>query len=223
MAEAGSPRSRVLRDRLLDAAEASFESNGIDAVSVEDIASLAGVSRGFVYKHFGSRDALTLAVLVRRARSFNDGAASVLRRQRTLASAIVTGILLAVDLAHRDPCFGRLVGSAVMDPTNRIDGAPEAALALSDELWRPVLESGRVNGELREHVRIDDAIHWMMYVELSLLASRSTFGVDERTHERQLRSLLVPALINASPRPPACRPSTSNDQEVHRVNRVRSR
>jgi hypothetical protein len=35
-----------------------------------------------------------------------------------------------------------------------------------------------------------------MYLELILLASRSTFGITEVAHERQLRSLFVPALVD---------------------------
>ena len=191
-----------LLDRLLDAAEASFDRHGVGKASIEDIASIAGVSRGFVYKHLRSRDGLILAVLVRRARRFNERARVFIHAQPTLADALVEGIMLAVKLAHRDPYFGKLVGSATTDPANRVEGAPQAAAALSDELWRPILERGRASGELRADIDLDDAVQWIMYLELILLASKSTFGVEDDAHERQLRTLFLPALLDArAPKP----------------------
>jgi AcrR family transcriptional regulator len=183
-------------DRLLDAAEASFDRHGVGNASMEDVAAIAGVSRGFVYKHLRNRDGLILAVLVRRARRFNDRAASYINAQPSLAQALVEGILLAVNLASRDPYFGLLVGAATTDPANRVAGASEAAAMLTDELWRPVLERGRERGELSPAVDLDDVVQWIMYLELILLASRSTFGIDEVAHERQLRTLFLPALLS---------------------------
>ncbi len=50
------------RDRLLSAAAAAFCANGYFAVSVEDIASKAGVSRMTFYRHFAGKAALAIAL-----------------------------------------------------------------------------------------------------------------------------------------------------------------
>ena len=52
-------RKQDSRDRLLAAAMESFCQHGYFAVSVEDIASAAGVSRVTFYRHFSSKAALT--------------------------------------------------------------------------------------------------------------------------------------------------------------------
>lgn len=53
------------RQRLLDAAQAVFLSKGFVAASVEDIAELAGYTRGAFYSNFGSKAELFLQLLRR--------------------------------------------------------------------------------------------------------------------------------------------------------------
>jgi AcrR family transcriptional regulator len=53
------------RDQILDAANALFAESGYDAVSIEDIAGAAGVTRGLVHHYFGGRKEVYLALLER--------------------------------------------------------------------------------------------------------------------------------------------------------------
>ena len=53
------------RDQILDAANALFAERGYDEVSVEDIASAAGVARGLVHHYFGGRKEVYIALLER--------------------------------------------------------------------------------------------------------------------------------------------------------------
>lgn len=53
------------RSHLLDAALQLFVRGGIDGFSVEDIAEMAGYSRGAFYSHFKTKDDLVCAVLER--------------------------------------------------------------------------------------------------------------------------------------------------------------
>ncbi len=53
------------RDQILDAANALFAERGYDEVSVEDIASSAGVTRGLVHHYFGGRKQVYIALLER--------------------------------------------------------------------------------------------------------------------------------------------------------------
>jgi AcrR family transcriptional regulator len=61
-----NPRSRPLREaRLLDAAARRFARFGFDKTSIDEIATDAGVSKGAVYLHWPSKDALFEATLIR--------------------------------------------------------------------------------------------------------------------------------------------------------------
>ena len=53
------------RDQILDAANALFAERGYDGVSIGDIASSAGVTRGLVHHYFGGRKEVYLALLER--------------------------------------------------------------------------------------------------------------------------------------------------------------
>lgn len=57
-----SPDSR--KDLILSAARASFLANGFSGTTTRDVAALAGVSEGLIFRHFGSkRNLFELAVL----------------------------------------------------------------------------------------------------------------------------------------------------------------
>ncbi|MEU5878000.1 TetR/AcrR family transcriptional regulator [Spirillospora sp. NPDC047279] len=56
------------RDQLLDVAEKLFVENGYAAVTMEDIARAAGVTRPIPYKHFGTKEGVYLGC-VQRARA----------------------------------------------------------------------------------------------------------------------------------------------------------
>ena len=53
------------REQILDAANALFSERGYDEVSIEDIASSAGVTRGLVHHYFGGRKEVYIALLER--------------------------------------------------------------------------------------------------------------------------------------------------------------
>ena len=53
------------REQILDAANALFAERGYDEVSIEDIASAAGVTRGLVHHYFGGRKEVYIALLER--------------------------------------------------------------------------------------------------------------------------------------------------------------
>ncbi|WP_300020022.1 TetR/AcrR family transcriptional regulator [uncultured Roseobacter sp.] len=61
-----SPENRSAKDRILDAANRLFYSEGIRAVSVDAIAAKAGITKKTLYYHFKSKDDLITAYLTSR-------------------------------------------------------------------------------------------------------------------------------------------------------------
>ena len=49
---AAKPETRSVRDRLIEAAEQCLTAKGIRATTVSEVAEVAGVSRGWLYRHF---------------------------------------------------------------------------------------------------------------------------------------------------------------------------
>ncbi len=60
------------RARILEAAEALVDELGIEAVSMEDVACKAGVGTGTLYRRFGDRAGLALALLDEQTRDFQN-------------------------------------------------------------------------------------------------------------------------------------------------------
>ena len=58
-------RRQHTHDLLLDAAEEVFAARGFDGASLEEIAETAGYTRGAIYKHFGNKTDLFLALNTR--------------------------------------------------------------------------------------------------------------------------------------------------------------
>jgi AcrR family transcriptional regulator len=67
----GTQRSRPTRDRILDAAERLFARKGFHGVSVRDITGAADVDVALANYHFGSKQGVLEAVLLRRAADLN--------------------------------------------------------------------------------------------------------------------------------------------------------
>ena len=63
-----SPETRAA---ILDTAERLFGENGVEGTSVRDITRAAGVNLGAINYHFGTKDALVMAVFVRRLEPLN--------------------------------------------------------------------------------------------------------------------------------------------------------
>jgi AcrR family transcriptional regulator len=68
---AASERSRETQERLLDAAEALFAERGFEGTSLRAVTQAAGASVSAAHYHFGSKEALLRATLLRRVEPVN--------------------------------------------------------------------------------------------------------------------------------------------------------
>ena len=100
--------SEATRAALLDEATALFAERGYAGTSLEDVASASQVTRGAVYHHFASKQALFEAVLqLQEARAMEAVAAAA-----TAAADPWDAAILALDAYLQqccDPVYGRLV------------------------------------------------------------------------------------------------------------------
>src|SRR6202140_5237155 len=64
------PRSEGKRTKIIDAAMRHFAEQGYPSARVGDIAAAAGIAKGSIFQHFGSKDGLFFEVYKRAVRSF---------------------------------------------------------------------------------------------------------------------------------------------------------
>ena len=167
MASPESPRS--VRDRLIDAAEECMRAKGIRATTVSEVAEAAGVSRGWLYRHFPDKVTLLGAAIVRLNNAYWTDAHAMLASIDGLDNQMVTGIQHG-RTAYDDP-GALLMKLRVEEPDEFAACAGAGVQGLVPDLadfWSRYLVAARDNGEIHPDTDIDDAAEWVARVILSL-------------------------------------------------------
>lgn len=153
----GYRTGRARRAQILAAATALFGEGGFGDTGVQEIAERSGASKSLVLHHFGSKDALLLAVLAERDRVLREHAG--LEGEASEGTGTLESLARAVHEARlataREPGLVRLY--AVLSSEAAPAGHPAHGV-LAERFTqvvgttRAVLERGRADGTLREDV-----------------------------------------------------------------------
>lgn len=95
--------------RILDATLAVVGRVGLAAMALEEVADVAGVSRQTIYRHFGSRDGLLGAVIVREEEQILATLDAAASGADDLRDAIAAGLAAALEGAAEHPLLRRLL------------------------------------------------------------------------------------------------------------------
>lgn len=155
------------RDRIVDAGREAIRRFGLRRVSMADVAELAGVSRGSVYRYFPDRNTLVAAVLRRVAQAFVESSAASVRRRRTLASQVAEAAVFIRE---------HMRDESLTIPSMRDDDALLATLLAAHvdglvaewvEFWQPLLAGAAARGEVRQGLDHREAAEWIVRMMLS--------------------------------------------------------
>lgn len=102
------------RALILEAAAHVFGERGFEASRMEDVAELAGVAKGLLYKHFPSKDALFEALLDEQGRRFADELASAIAGEGAVQDVLHRALSLWVQKVA-DPGHVRFVDPGAHD------------------------------------------------------------------------------------------------------------
>ena len=161
--------TKNVRDRLIDAAEVCLRAKGIRTTTVSEVAETAGVSRGWLYRHFPDKMTLLGAAIVRLNDAYWSEAHSVLEQVDGLDRQMAVGIARA-RTAYDDP--GALLMKLRMDEPEEFAACAGAGVhGLVPDLadfWSRYLVAARDRGEIHERIDIAEASEWIARVVLSL-------------------------------------------------------
>lgn len=164
-----STPTRTVRDRLVDAAEECLRTKGIRATTVSEVAEQAGVSRGWLYRHFPDKVSLLGAALVRLNDAYWSQAHAMLESVVGLDRQITAGIGHG-RTAYDDP--GALAMKLRIDePEDFAACAGAGVVGLVPDLgafWSRYLVAARDAGEIHPDTDITEASEWVARVILSL-------------------------------------------------------
>jgi AcrR family transcriptional regulator len=183
------------REGVLDAAESCLERFGLAKTTIEDVAQEAGLSRATVYRQFGNRDALLLAVAAREADRVASEAELYLRRFDDVGSWIVEGILFCLREIPERPLLAQFLSPQELGTASRLVLTSERMLAIGSEILRPMFEPARREGLLREELELDSLIEWVLRIVMSYIAVPGPPSRTEEDLRRLLRTMLLPAVL----------------------------
>ncbi|WP_255313909.1 TetR/AcrR family transcriptional regulator [Trueperella pecoris] len=107
-------RSRMTRvqrrEQLISIGRRLFAAHGFDAVSVEEVASAAGVSKPVIYEHFGGKEGLYQVIVDRETTALNELLQDKMRVDLRPREALEGSILALLDYIEVNPDgFGLMV------------------------------------------------------------------------------------------------------------------
>ena len=161
--------TKNVRDRLIDAAEVCMRAKGIRSTTVSEVAEVAGVSRGWLYRHFPDKVSLLGAAIVRLNDAYWSEAHGMLEQVDGLARQMALGISNA-RTAYDDP--GALLMKLRTDEPEEFAACAGAGVQglipdLAD-FWSRYLIAARDRGEIHPATDIAEASEWVARVVLSL-------------------------------------------------------
>jgi AcrR family transcriptional regulator len=127
-------QGRATRGQLIEVATGLFADRGYEGTSIEAVLAAAGVSRGALYHHFASKEALFRAVLEAVSDRVTAEVTEAVRDCTDPVDAMRTGAMAWIDLAG-DPVIQRVM-------------LVDAPSVLGWEQWR-AMDEGRTVGAMR--------------------------------------------------------------------------
>lgn len=179
------------RGLLLDAAESVFAERGYRVATVDDVAKAAGLTKGAVYSHFGSKEALFRAAVRRRFEQRLDAFAKIVDEDTPLANR---ASLAALDFASSidDGADWALLFLEAWAEMLRSPAFGNDLRAVNDEFRKAL--SGVIDGLLAQQgIELD--ISSEAIAEMMIVVSHG-FGIEHRLHPEHADNRLFSQLSN---------------------------
>lgn len=192
-----STAARGVRDRLIDAAEVCLRAKGIRATTVSEVAEVAEVSRGWLYRHFPDKVSLLGAAIVRLNEAYWSEAHAMLEQIEELDQQITAGVLHGRS-AYDEP--GALLMKLRMEEPEEFAACAGAGVQglvpdLAD-FWRRYLVAAQERGEIHPDIDIGEASEWVARVLISMatVPGNALDPGDPAQVRSHVRRYLMPAL-----------------------------
>ncbi len=145
----------LVKRRILETATAEFARHGFAAVNLEEIATIAGVSRGPLYYHFKSKEALYIACVE-----------TLVAQEQAIYETILDETKYVLTLLRDDLTF--CLSNRRLEPfyCSGKDGAPETSIFHEYYAWlherkTAALTAAKARGELREDCDIPELLTFL--------------------------------------------------------------
>ncbi len=179
-ADLGEQEESERRDQILEAANLCFTQLGIQRTSVQDVARMAGVSRGTVYRYFEDRTILIEAAIEYGAQKFYKEVAAAMARKATLAEKVgaMAETHARILLDHRTR--NRLMADDAELMRHMISDG-DSAVRRTTQFLVPYVQEAQDRGEVGANVDVTAASEWLARIiySFSTVNQAQTFDMSK--------------------------------------------
>lgn len=161
---------------------------------MEHIAREAKVSRTTIYRYFQSRDEVLTALILRTLQELVDDVGERMSKDTSFAEFVVESLAAAVEQVPNTPVFLMLMQETTV-VMSRVYIGSEEVLKLVCKYFQPRFEAARAAGELREGIKFEEAMDWIIHVVSSYVMAPSPLSYAMGWRE-MMRRFLVPAFVH---------------------------
>ncbi|WP_231608754.1 TetR/AcrR family transcriptional regulator [Mycobacterium shottsii] len=183
------------RRLLVQTAERCFAGNGLD-ITMAEVAKRAGVSRAVLYRHFGGRDELVVAVAVQVMDRYVARVVDDLMPTDDVAALITESLVFVTTVVSRDPLLELLSMGAEHGVASLLANSPVLCGKVAG-LYEQVFVLFR--DRLRVGLEPGDVGRYILGVALSLLMNVIPGSDDPATVRRYVRTFVLPAIVASPP------------------------
>ena len=187
--EATSSDDGTVKDRLIRAADAELAARGINAVQMEVVAKVAGVSRATAFRQLGSVSEMLVQVALLRARRHVAAVEALMATKTGVFAKLEAALVYTARELPSDPSISALIAQHSESVHN------PRVHQVAVEAMGPVLDEGQRSGEVRTDIGIGELVDFL--VEQTYLAAEEIKRSDEETR-RRFRHFVIPALAASS-------------------------
>ncbi|HTU00126.1 MAG TPA: TetR/AcrR family transcriptional regulator [Rhizomicrobium sp.] len=188
----GKSAEEIRAQEIIDAAVTCVRKLGARKVSVEDIATEAGISRRTLYRLYPNRRAIMRAVIFNRLEKIALQIQEAMRKCKTFEDCIVTGSVLTIKIARRDEVYVSIANddsTLVLNNPSYRKGTQVEPLFLST--WASVFDRGRKEGKIHKSLTNHQLSDWLMSVHLMIQWREDLSDLEKAS---LLRTFVLPSL-----------------------------
>jgi AcrR family transcriptional regulator len=169
------------RDRIFQAAAATFSLHGFDGVAVEDVARVAGVNKAMIYYHFRNKQGLYRDVVRDILRAMGAALTEIAGREGPATAKIEQFVLAAAKLREERPWFPPIMLREMSAGGPRLDAETLTLMKAVFVAFRSILEAGVASQEFR---RVNPVLAYVTIMgTLMMNAARERAAAEPgRTH-----------------------------------------
>lgn len=185
--EAGGAGPVDVRERIMAAAISCVERDGVRNVSMEAVASEAGLSRTTLYRHFpGGRSQLVSETATWEVARFWRRLAEAVSDLPTLEDRLVAGLVIGTKLIRRSSIMENLLEPEMDELVNALRPTESIVHQVIRDYMRDLLDVEAAEGRLRPGVDPAEAADYLTRMILSYMGSPAGWDLTNRMQTRDL-------------------------------------